>query len=552
MTARHNNLWPVQSNNNLEFLFTAKSGLTVNAYDDTWIVLPHKGKGWQLPVGWVHSSEMPEEDRRLIHDVFMFYARTKVASTVSGIITNVKPFMTNGIPSLSKVKAIWSGLRTNNKKGLNQFFGALAKQGNRRFDEYHKFTSTHLDKTKNNVFDPSKGAFSDIEFDSLAKQINNRLREFDWSADRELSYYQSKSGFGELRNRVTNKLLISIVRRPIQIALLKWADAIPAGTSFHDAAIRASDEIGTLGSQTLQLRVFIAKARNKQSARAFPERYPLHLSEELSRNLIQYKGVFLNGVKLLLESSGIKVSEPELVRIANDMPMFPSTELFCGKFGSIELFRSLFTLNSTAYHVAEAAITTSIRHFHVASERITDCVATSNRVRHTVLTRGAQDGLPAVQLAKMTGVTVPAARHYVDLDYKARRLIDSRYIGNAFLKQAFSAPITAIPEGDECIFDNQFNPVGGARDQRSCATCSTAMGRPLGCYGCPNFRPILEANHRAVLAAAEDKLAANRSALINPLLARSVEKLKSQIEWVKCTIAICDEILANQRAIDAE
>ncbi|MNZ71690.1 hypothetical protein D3C78_900560 [compost metagenome] len=146
---------------------------------------------------------------------------------------------------------------------------------------------------------------------------------------------------------------------------------------------------------------------------------------------------------------------------------------------------------------------------------------------------------------------MPAARHYIDLDYVSRREIDSKYIGNEFLKKAFSHTLTVVPEGDEVIVDNKFNPVGGARNKHSCATCSTVLGRPLGCYGCPNFRPILEADHRSVLGDAEGKLAANRNSLVNPLYARSIEKLERQIVWVRLTIMVCDEELARQRTIDA-
>jgi len=49
----------------------------------------------------------------------------------------------------------------------------------------------------------------------------------------------------------------------------------------------------------------------------------------------------------------------------------------------------------------------------------------------------------------------------------------------------------------------------------------------------------------------EDKLAANRSSLINPLYTRSIEKMERQIVWVKLTIVVCDEELARQRALDA-
>lgn len=532
-------------------LVTAKSGLVVNILDDVWIILPNNGKGRQLCVEWVHSSDMSEDDRELILDVFTYYVRTKAASTASGIVCNVKPFMMNGIPSLGRVKAIWSGLQTNNKKGLNQFFGTLSKQGNARFIEYHKFTSAHLDRIKVNTLDPSSGALNNVEFDSLAKQINRNLQEFNWAADRELFFYQSPSLYGRLRNRVTNKLLLSIVRRPIQIALLKWSDLIPSGASFHDAGIRAADEIGTVGGQTLQLRVFIAKSKGVLFSREFPERYPIHLSEDISKMLSDYKKIILEGLALLMESVEIKVDQSELLSLMTDMPMFPDISLFDVRFDSLDLFKSLFTINSTAYHISEASITQAMRWVRVTSDRTVDCIATSNRIRHTVLTRGAQDGLSAVHLAKMTGVTVPAARHYIDLDYKSRREIDSKYIGNEFLKKAFSSTLTVVLEGDEAIVDNKFNPVGGARDKRSCVTCTTVLGRPLGCYGCPNFRPILEADHRSVLGDAEDKLAVNRSSLINPLYARSIEKLERQIAWVKLTIAVCDENLARLRAIDA-
>ncbi|CAI8900818.1 DUF1998 domain-containing protein [Pseudomonas sp. IT-P74] len=531
-------------------LVTAKSGLVVNTADDVWVILPNNGKGHNLYVGWVHSSGMPDDEKNLILDVFVYYVRTKAASTASGINTNVKPFMSGGIPSLDRIKALWSGLKTNQKKGLNQFFGTLSKQGYKRFKGFHSFTSTHLDKLRVNALDSSSGALSDSEFDSLAKEINLGLQEFKWGDDRELLFYQSSRLYGRLRNLVTNKLLLSIVRRPIQIALLKWSDLIPLGASFNDAGIRAADEIGAMGGQALQLRVFIAKSTGMSFSRECPERYPIYVSDDLSKMLIEYKRVMLEGLVMLMQSLEVKVDKSELLNLMTDMPMFPHTSLFEIRFKSIDFLKSLFTSRSTAYHVSEGAVTNAMRWVSVTSDRTADCMVTSNRIRHTVLTRGAQDGLSAAQLAKITGVTVPAARHYIDLDYKSRREIDSKYIGNEFLKKAFSSNVTVGSADDETIFDNQFNPIGNPRNKRSCTTCSTIMGRPLGCYGCPNFRPILEADHRSVLELAENKLAVNLSSLINPLHARSIEKLERQIAWVKLTIAVCDENLPRQSAIE--
>lgn len=536
--------------NKKAFLVTAKSGLEVNTEEDVWVILPNNGKGHSLNVGWVRSSDMREDDKDLILNVFIYYVRTKAASTATGVNTNVKPFMSGGIPSLDRLKVIWSGLKTNQKKGLNQFFGTLSKQGYKRFKEVHLFTSKNLDKIRVNALDSSSGALNDSEFDSLARQINISLQEFEWAGDRKLSFYQSSSFYGHLRNLVTNKLLLSIVRRPIQISLLKWSDLIPVGASFNDAGVRAVDEIGAICGQALQLRVFVAKSTGMSFSRECPERYPIYISDNLSKVLIDYKKVILEGVAMLMQSSGIELEESELLNLMADMPMFPHVSLFEMHISSIDYFKSLFTSRSTAYHVSEAAVTRAMRWVSVTSDRSADCVVSSNRIRHTVLTRGAQDGLPVAQLARITGVTVPAARHYIDLDYKSRREIDSKYIGNEFLKKAFNSALIAGSEGDETIFDSKFNPVGSPRNKRSCTTCSTVMGRPLGCYGCPNFRPMLEADHRSVLELAEDKLAVNRSSLINPLHTRSIEKLERQIAWVKLTISVCDENLSRQNAIE--
>jgi hypothetical protein len=552
MKATQENQDASEPSNRKALMFTCLSGLRVNAFDDIWILLPNMGKGWSVKVGWVHSAKLKDEDRALILDVLMFYARTKAASTTSGINTNAGPYIKYGVPTLTSLKTIWSGLKTNQKKGLNQFFCTATNLGNKKFKEFHEFTSSHLDRNVRNALDTSKGALTEIEFDSLAKQINSNLREFDWTVERNLAFYKSSYFFGSVRNLISNKLMLSIVRRPIQLSAMKWADAIPAGATFNDPKVSASDEIGTVGAKTLQLRIFIAKNKGSQSRRGSPERYPLHLSEDLSNALIKYKQFYRTGLKLSMESAGITVANSELTQLMNNIPVFPSPDIFSAEFNSLDSFKSTFTQESTAYHVSEQSITTTLRLVSFDSERTPDCIATSNRIRHTVLTRGAQDGLRVDILAKITGVTVPAARHYIDLDYKSRKMIDTNYSGNEFLKRIFDDQITEMPDDEDSVVDNQFNTIGGLKNRRSCDSCPTAQGKPVGCYGCPNFRPILEANHRGVLASAQDKRDVNRNSLINPLFRRSIEKLDIQIERIKYTIAVCDNILSKQSAIDVK
>lgn len=540
-----------RTRHNQTLVTTAKSGMAIDILDDQWQILPTKSKGHVIPISWLHDSQMPDEDWYLIVEVYLHYVRTKAASTASGVITNTKTHVIDGIPSLVSLKLKWSGLKTNQKKGLNQFFGALVALGHKRFAEYHTFTSAHLDKEAKNHLDPSKGALTDFEFDSLAKQINTRLNSTDWSERFDLSFYQSKK-FSLVRNSVSNKLMLATVRRGIQLSALKWSDLIPTGASFNDKKIKPMDEIGTIGAATLQLRMFHAKEKDSSYPRSHPERHPLYLSEDLSQALVQYKKFCLCGISLLLETSELQIDQKALLDIANDIPIFPDNRLFQLKLGSVETFKGLFTSISTLFHATDFSLTNPIKYVPVASDRLPNCTVTCNRIRHTVLTRAAQQGLPAVQLARITGVTVPAARHYVDMDYESRLLIDKNYLGNELLKRAFSDTITVVTKGEETIVGHNFDAVGGATYKLTCKTCKTKLGRPLGCYGCPNFRPILEANHRAELQLAHQKLEANRDFLFNRLQTNTIKKLEQQIEWVELTITVCDEILAKQRAIDAK
>jgi NAD(P)-dependent dehydrogenase (short-subunit alcohol dehydrogenase family) len=102
-----------------------KSGLGVDTANDEWILLPYNGKGWKISVAWVRSEQICLEHQKLIFQVIIFYARTMAASTTSGVVTNIRPYLVSGILGMTSLIAMWSGLATNNKKGLNQFFGTL-------------------------------------------------------------------------------------------------------------------------------------------------------------------------------------------------------------------------------------------------------------------------------------------------------------------------------------------------------------------------------------------------------------------------------------------
>ncbi|WP_372747173.1 hypothetical protein [Litorivivens sp.] len=529
-------------------IITAKSGLTVDVTDDVWQLLPTASRGWTVDMSWVWSTAIPDEDRYHMLTAYLFYATTKEASTMANVVCRTKKSFSSGIPSLVTLKSRWSGLPTHQKKGLSQFFSALNKLGYKQYSEYHSFTKAHLDKEKLQMLDPHRGSLNEQEFDSFCASLNLRLKSLDWNAAESLDFFRSPA-FGYLAFSVSSKLLTATVRRPVQLAMLKWSDVIPVGSEFRDPQIDPSNEIGSVGINQLQLRFFYAKHKGG-SWRTTPEMYPIALTTQVSEVIVRYKRLYVHCVRLWLAENGCKVSYEKAQELVWDMPVFVQISLFEQPIMSTEDLRKLFTPESRGFHASAASISNVISRVAVESSRVKDCKVTSNRIRHTVLTRGAQAGYTATTLAKITGVTVPAARHYIDLDYESRLMIDELYVGSEFLASIFSDPLEAVSGSDTEVLDHKFNSVGGLKDKKGCTTCSAATGRPIGCYGCNNFRPILEANHTEVLELAELKLEANSKQLLSPEEKFSIEKLTKQIGWIKRTINVCNQVLEVRRGIE--
>ena len=280
--------------------FTAKSGLTVDVTADEWQLLASPAKGWKIDMGWIWDASIPDPARSHMLAVYSHYASTKAPNTTTTVVTNTKPFLSSGIPELVALRAKWSGLPTHQKKGLNQFFGTLSKLGYREYKDHHTFTMANLDPERPQVFDPQKGALSEQEFDSFCASLNLRLKLFDWQVERSLKFFQSTYWFGTIRNAVSNKLLAAIVRRPIQLSMLKWSDVLPAGRRFDDSRIDPSHEVGSLGIDQLQIRVFQAKGSGR-SWRTTPEKYPFPLNAQNSETLSNYKRLYMHGIRLLLK-----------------------------------------------------------------------------------------------------------------------------------------------------------------------------------------------------------------------------------------------------------
>ncbi|WP_141440703.1 hypothetical protein [Vreelandella titanicae] len=533
-----------------------KSGLKVRVSDAEWVLLQNKGKGNLIKLAWLRSGELSNKEIELALLVFIHYVINKSASTAYTVAIGVRPVIQSGFPSIEDLMIAWSSLGLSKKKATNQFFGTLVRLGYREFAKFHQFTSSNLDSEMIDPLNPFKGRLSELEFDSVIQNLNQEIARIDFSIDRDYDFFakQANAGFfsfSALRNLVSVRLLIAILRRPFQVTMLKWSDLIPVGNSFNDKLITGCNEILNIGTAALQLRLYRVKSNVKEAwYRSTPERYPMALSEDLSLLMYSYKLIYAKGLSLALLKSGIDLAKEEIIEIMKNMPVFISTDFFCLRFKDVASYKALFTQNSSLYHLGEQTIIQRVKSLKGISDRTSNLSVTSNRLRHTALTRGAEKGLDSAQLSRLTGVTEPAARHYVDLDYQSRRLIDENYLANQFLKNAFAVPVRSLDKNDEVILGSNFEKIGGVKDVKACSQCKTKLGRPIGCYGCPSFRPLLDADHRTVLDQANAKLSANIVHLPSSVKNRSVEKLERQIDKIKITIALCDELINQQDRIN--
>jgi hypothetical protein len=538
--------------------FIAKSGLEVIVDADRWVLLPNKGKGCSVDLAWLKNEQLSSDQQRMCLAVFIHYAQTKSASTVATVSYGVRPVISHGFPGEPDLAAQWSGLGTGIKKATNSFFCTLIKLGFFEFKKLHDFTTRSLDKSEIDPFNVARGRYSDLEFDLLCKDINIAVSKLKFPDKLDFNFiiYTNKNGdFNTIKNVVMSKMMMATLRRPLQVAMLKWSDIIPFGRSFNDDCIARGVEIVDLGSQSLQVRLFsIKNSNNNDGYRSRPEKCPMPLSDSMSSLIYKYKKMFVECIRLKLIGSCISFEESDLQSIIENMPVFPSIDIFQEDFVSLDNMRAIFTARSSLFHVSESSTARSASVYKAKSDRQNKAVKiSSNRLRHTALTRAAEHGLDAALIARLTGVTEPAARHYIDMDYSSRRLIDVKYAANDFLRNAFNPPVERVDDGAKLILSNEFDAIGGLRDSGSCDGCLSKMGRPIGCYGCQNFRPLLEANHKAVLEFAEAKLKINQSHTFLSITSnRSVEKIKKQIEYIKMTIVICDDVIEKRAALDVK
>lgn len=532
--------------------FTSQAGLLVDASSAEW-QLAVTGKGNKVDLSWLYEFSRESALRFAITEGLIHISEVQAASSVSTKVFALRHAFYKESVSVDEFKHLWLGLNESTKKTLRGFLSTCVNNlRNQILKPYFSEVETYQHKSEFGGLHPTKGRLSDYELDSILENLRHYCDQIPDSQINDLEFFSNQFsyelGFISIRKIIAYRLMAQIARRPAQIAMLKWRDILPVGHSFsedHHPPIY-------MGVDHLHIRSFKVKQGGTESTfRAYPEKWSIPVTPEFSKILLKYRMLFENGLRLAIQKSGSKIAEDDIQGVLINCPVIPDVDLFLADWADKDIVKEIHNSNAQAFHVGENIITSAALVYGKGnSDRQEFVVGTNNRLRHTWLCNAALLGKPLSEIAKITNVSTVAARKYLQLGLKERQFIDEHYAANALLRKAFEPK--PFVENDDIAIENELGKAVGVEQESNCTTCEhkLRMVRPIPCYGCVSFRPLLEADHHAEL----EKAQAKRDFIVEysgqtSTNDGSIKRLDKAIRYIRATIEICDEMRNRKHSL---
>ncbi|HCG7753717.1 TPA: hypothetical protein NJ462_002590 [Vibrio parahaemolyticus] len=403
--------------------------------------------------------------------------------------------------------------------------------------------------------DPAKGAHTPTEFDSIIEGVRVLIRTMHQELNKPRPFYREPNNcsFGLLTGGLMWLLILSILRRPVQLAQIKMGDFRTNQGDFK-ATFNNSDIL--MDYDELKLQTYRAKT-------GLPPRSDLDtdlhlLNRQNSQLIMKYSTKLFQEQILRLEGKGIFLNQSEKKELFKRYPLFPSyPDLLCSSdFESKEDLFKYLSDRTLAGHRTVNSIETSVRRCAndilrpiYFSERIANptSVSGNNRIRHTVLTSMAREGVDKHTLAAITGVSVGTVQVYVDMTPEERLWIDDVLGQNAALSNFGKVRIQDQMFDDDDLAFNEYGDLFGSHEESTrCAGCREMLPVPLCCYGCDNFNAFIEADHASERDKAMKKYQFN---IKNGQSESAMKRLAKAIEYIDITIIKCEQRKNQQREL---
>lgn len=461
----------------LNATFMTKADLINKIYSKRWQLATLSTRGRTADLTRLYNLELGYEKTLLLLKVFKFWARTMAAGTtesrMGAVCSLIRKYGFQIISDAYFLKGSYTQLTTSHKKNLNTLFLVLHDIFDiKEFKTQRDWCKENLAEEKINPHDPVNGAYSDTEFYAHIDNalIDVSINRSTWLAKKEYTKFLAYSA------AVCRTIALISSRRAAQLCQCKICDISSYGIDNDDIHI----------DQKLVSILFYKSKLNNSGFRATTEGDSFLFTEMFTQIITTYLAEY----KALLKSY-CETFNTELKQIPWECyPLFPD----------LLSIRSKNDLISPNMH-------SDLLHRNLGSI-LTSSTFSINRVRHSTITRGMELDLNNAQLARLTGVTIPAVKNYKDLTPQSRHLINERFSKNNLLDISFKWCRQDYNEHFDKIYTDELGrELGGVKKDAGCAGCTKKLGAPLGCYTCGAdlFIPFIEADHQSQLIKAQAK-----------------------------------------------
>ncbi|NVJ67083.1 MAG: hypothetical protein HWE16_11395 [Gammaproteobacteria bacterium] len=457
--------------------------------------------------------------------------------------------------SIKEFKTGFNEIPTGYRRRLMSYFKKLNKSHLKEmeplklyFTRYISFLSKQKYPTSEplrGIFDPENGIYTDEELSEIYQKLRISVHEIIIACSDNKR--ESEKVFDSMKGTLGLILLVTIFRRPSQLAQLKWVDILPVGHSFQDQPDIKKNSCPISEPQFTDLEQFhlrTFKSKRGGSYREYAEHRSIRLEPELTQFILLYREYYKEAFRLHLQKEHISLTEQEFKSLFLKLPLIPRTDFLKIQYINKDNLINSFDYSSDSGHYQSRDLNSKLYNtstkLRLKSSRVDSFNISNNRSRHTVITNAIEKGLTNVQAATITGVCPDAIKSYANLDFNSRQAINESMAENKILKAYAKYSVEELHRNPDFTIRNELDEAQGvACNQNQCSSCMSNLSKPLGCYGCDNFVPFLDADHQSNLKKIEAKIAFNQQSSPDGY---TLKKLQNSQLYCKAVINLIDKI----------
>lgn len=504
-----------------EAIFVSRDGVRFNAFDEKWLLSSDRTSGNYIDMVWLYEYPLPLEQCIDLRLTLAKSTQKNKLETLRGRRAMLLSVQLTGLDEISIKKAAAHEENLTYNKRLKAVCKQLSADYPDKYDHLaHIFDDVALGNAPRKVHCEIRGALSEYEYYDLAEKLNNQAKDI---LNGEIT------DFDTIKAHVCYRFEQLFCARHSQVSMLKIGDF-------------KSNEESFLAARELTFKLPLVKQQDDAQMRIFGIKKN-YLSGTALQAFLRYLRLYQEKMQHIFEQQGYELSIQEFSAIFKCLPVIPHQSLFQSAFGvklktSGDLVDSFSPDNHGFNYPAKsmkALLMRFIARLNIQSDRVMGKIDVGvNRLRHTTAVHMAVDNKSRDDIALMLENTPKAADVYIDLSDELRAAIDAGLSNHTMVAKAFSGKLTTDIEQNELVIEGETGCIGKSGSAQTCMNCSKS--RPLACYGCQFFRPLIGANHLSYLKIVESRF---QQQVDKGISTNVLAALRNKILTIKATIYAC-------------